>query len=242
MSHPDIVPVLDADPELGERLARADFEAARHSLTARVVVAPPGAWHPEERWTAASHPAFGLLVLEGLAMRQTTVAGRPSTEPVGPGDLLRPWDQDGDLGMIPVDVRWQVHTPLSLAVLDHRFAVAAAGWPAILDALAGRALRHTRWLAFLLSMRQITRVEGRILVVFWALSERWGVVTPHGVHLRLRLTHEVLGHLVGARRPSVTTALGALAAAGAVERTREGYRLLGDPGEALERVVGSQAA
>ena len=85
-------------------------------------------------------------------------------------------------------------------------------------------------------------MERRLLMLFWALSGRWGVVTPRGVHLRLRLTHEALGRLVGARRPSVTTALGALAETGALERTPEGYRLLAECAEAMERVLGRQAA
>lgn len=239
--HPDIVQVLDADPELGEPLAAEEFAAARGALAARAIRVVGGPWRPEERWTAEEHPAVGLLVLEGLATRETTVAGRPSTELIGGGDLLRPWDQDSDLGMVPVSVHWRVAAPLSVAVLDQRFLLAASHWPAVLDALAGRALRRTRWLAFQLSMRQIMRVEGRLLVLFWALSERWGVVTPQGVHLRLRLTHEALGRVVGARRPSVTTALGALVEAGAVERTPEGYRLLGDYQQALERVIGQAA-
>lgn len=242
MPHPDIVPVLDADPELGEQLAAEEIQAARRALSARTIVVAGGAWRPADRWSEDDHPALGLLVVEGLVTRETTVAGRPSTELLGGGDLLRPWDQDADLGIVPVSVRWRVAAPLRLAVLDQRFLQAAARWPAVLDALAGRALRRTRWLAFQLSMRQITRVEGRLLVLFWALSERWGVVTPRGVHLRLRLTHEALGRLVGARRPSVTTALGALAEAGALERTPEGYRLLGDCDEAIERVLGRQAA
>ena len=58
-------------------------------------------------------------------------------------------------------------------------------------------------------------------------------VTPAGVHVELGLTHEQLGRLVGARRPSVTTALGALRAAGLLDRTGDGYVLLGDVAEAM---------
>jgi hypothetical protein len=242
LPHPDIVPVLDADPELGEHLAAGEFDAARRALVIRTIRVPAGTWRPQERWTATDHPAIGLLVLEGLVTRQTTVAGRHSTELVGPGDLLRPWDQDNDLGTIQVGVEWRVMSPLTLGDLDERFMLAAHRWPGIGDALASRALRHSGWLAFLLSLKQIMRVEGRLLVLFWALADRWGVVTPTGVHLRLKLTHEALGKLVGARRPSVTTALGGLTGAGAIERTSEGYRLLGDPEQVLQRVVGEPAA
>jgi hypothetical protein len=240
LNRTDIVPVLDADPELGENLTADDFDAARRALLARVVTVEAGTWQPELSWDDNEHPTLGLLVLEGLMTRQITVASRPSTELIGAGDLLRPWDQDGDVG-IPVDVQWTVLGRMRLAVLDQRFLLTACRWPRVVDAMAGRALRHSRWLSFQLAMRQIMRVEGRLLLLLWALSDRWGVVTPRGVHVRLKLTHEALGKLVGARRPSVTTAIGALTEAGAIERVEDGYRLFGDPEQALRRVVGDTA-
>src|SRR3954452_7744478 len=101
-------------------------------------------------------------------------------------------------------------------------------------------VRRARWLSFRLAMKEIMRVEGRILILLWAMSERWGVVTPRGVHVKLRLTHEALGKLVGARRPSVTTAIGALTAAGELERMADGYRLYGDANTALQHVLGGE--
>lgn len=241
MSRPEIVPVLDVDPELGERLPADEFEAARRALLVRVMTFDAGAWHPEAHWTDREHPTLGLLVLDGVITRQISVADRPSTELLGPGDVLRPWDLDADVG-IPVQVSWHVLQRAQLALLDQRFLVSAARWPPVVDALAGRGQRRSRWLAFQLAMKQIMRIEGRLLVLLWALSERWGVVTPRGVHLRLKLTHEALGKLVGARRPSVTTALGALAEAGLIERVPDGYRLFGDAEQAVRRVAGQQAA
>jgi CRP/FNR family cyclic AMP-dependent transcriptional regulator len=144
--------------------------------------------------------------------------------------------------MIPVDISWQAVNSSRFALLDQRFLLNACRWPSVVDALAGRGARRSRWLAFQLGMKQIMRVEGRLLVLLWALSERWGVVTPRGVHLRLKLTHEALGKLVGARRPSVTTAVGALTEAGAIERVGDGYLLYGDASSALQRVVGQEAS
>lgn len=239
MNRPDIAPVLDADPELGERLPAEEFDAARSGLLARVVTVESGAWSPEQSWSEDEHPALGLLVLEGLLTRQIKVAGRPSTELLGSGDLLRPWDQDADMG-IPVEVSWKALSRTRLAVLDQRFLLTACRWPGVVDAITARAVRHSRWLSFQLGLKQIMRVEGRLLVLLWALSERWGVVTPRGVHLRLKLTHEALGKLVGARRPSVTTAIGALTEAGAIERVEDGYRLYGDAEQAMRRAVGEE--
>lgn len=240
LNPPDIVPVLNADPELGERLPAEEFDAARRALLVRVIELPAGPWAADTA-PRADQPAYGLLVLDGALIRQITVAGRPSSELLGAGDLLRPWDEDPDAG-VPAEVTWHAVQPTRLAVLDARFLASAVRWPALLDALASRALRRARWLGFLGATKQITRVEGRLLILLWALSERWGVVTPRGVHVRLRLTHEALGRLVGARRPSVTTALGVLAAEGRLERVEDGYRLFGDVDAALRRVEGAAAA
>lgn len=237
LSHPEIVPVLDADPELGERLPAPEFETARRSLLARVHVVELGPWDAATEWAGSDHP-LGLLVLEGLVVRQTAVADRPSTELLGAGDILRPWDPDEEIGAIPMPACWHVAARLRVAVIDHRFMVAAARWPEVLDALGARMVRRARWLNFQLGLKQIVRVEGRVLLLLWALSDRWGVVTPRGVHVRLKLTHEALGRLIGARRPSVTTAIGMLTQAGELERVADGYMLFGDPEDALRRAAG----
>lgn len=242
MSRNEIVGVLDADPELGENLPSEEFDAARKALLARTIVVEPGSWQPKTLFSEDDHPTLGLLLLEGVMTRQLSLAGRPSTELLGSGDLLRPWDMDSELGMIPVEIQWHALVRTRFALLDQRFLLTAARWPAVIDGLAGRGARRSRWLAFQLGMKQIMRVEGRLLVLLWALSERWGVVTPLGVHLRLKLTHEALGKLVGARRPSVTTAVGALTEAGAIERVSDGYRLYGDATTALQRVVGQETS
>ena len=55
------------------------------------------------------------------------------------------------------------------------------------------------------------RVERRLLLKLRQLAERWGRVTPDGIRLDLRLTHQELANMVGAVRESVTIALGRLA-------------------------------
>ena len=73
------------------------------------------------------------------------------------------------------------------------------------------------------------RVDARLLHLLWQLADRWGRVTPQGVSIPLRLTHELLADLVAAQRPSVTLSLQQLERQG--EITREGGRLMliGDP-------------
>jgi CRP/FNR family transcriptional regulator len=55
------------------------------------------------------------------------------------------------------------------------------------------------------------RVERRLLLKIQQLAERWGRVTPRGIRLDLRLTHQELADMVGAVRESVTIALRNLA-------------------------------
>lgn len=55
------------------------------------------------------------------------------------------------------------------------------------------------------------RIERRLLLKLRQLALRWGRVTPDGVRLDLRLTHQELANMVGAVRESITLALGRLA-------------------------------
>ncbi|WP_217913027.1 Crp/Fnr family transcriptional regulator [Miltoncostaea marina] len=75
------------------------------------------------------------------------------------------------------------------------------------------------------------RVERRLALKLRQLADRWGRVTPDGIRLDLRLTHQELAGMVGAVRESVTIALRRLSEAGEVEvrnrtliirRTRDG--------------------
>jgi CRP-like cAMP-binding protein len=96
-------------------------------------------------------------------------------------------------------------------------------------ALMARAVRRSRALVHHLAITQVTGVETRIAMVLWEFAERWGHVRPDGVALSLGLTHETLARLVGARRPSVTTALRALAEQGRVTQEGPGRWVLHGP-------------
>lgn len=224
------IPLLDADPELAEGLAPAELDVARRSVAVHAVTLETGPWEPlRQEWPVA--PTLGLLVLEGVVTREIVFAGRTTTELLGSGDVLRPWEDDLQFDPLPFDVVWQVHEPTRFALLDGRVALATARWPVLAGALSRRHVRRSRGLAFQLAIAQIPRVDDRLLVLLWALAERWGRVSTHGVRLPLALPHRTLATLVGARRPSVTTALSGLARDGLVERTEEGWLLHGDPAD-----------
>ncbi|HYF24796.1 MAG TPA: Crp/Fnr family transcriptional regulator [Baekduia sp.] len=227
-----LISVLDADPELGNDLDPEDKELARRHAVAVVHSLGPG---PLEITLngATAHPAIGLLLLEGLVTRDVELAGRSTTELLGTGDLVRPWDDELSLEPLPGSIRWSVLEPARVAVLDRRFAAVAGRWPSILDTVVTRTMRRSRALAVQRAIAQVPRVDARVLVLLWQLADRYGKVSPQGVRVPLQLTHETIGKLVGARRPSVTTALGVLARQGLVERTDSGWLLHGDPAEAL---------
>ena len=57
-------------------------------------------------------------------------------------------------------------------------------------------------------------------------------MTTEGIALRLPLTHRLLAELIGARRPTVTTAVGQLESRGALSRRpRDEWLLHGSPPE-----------
>jgi Mn-dependent DtxR family transcriptional regulator len=69
-----------------------------------------------------------------------------------------------------------------------------------------------------------------VLAFLWHLAERYGVVVPGAVRIDVPLTHSVLARLVGARRPTVTTALQRLMHLGYLQRDARAFVLLGDAG------------
>jgi CRP/FNR family transcriptional regulator, cyclic AMP receptor protein len=228
VSSRSLIHLLEADPELAEGLTPPELEVAVRSVVVHVQTLEPGPWDPDdEPWPV--QPTLGLMVLEGVLTRDIVFAGRTTTELLGAGDVLRPWEDDVQFDPLPFGVAWHVHEPARVGVLDGRFALAAARWPALAGSLSRRHIRRARSLAFQLAIAQLPRVDDRLLVLLWALAERWGRVSPKGVRLPLALPHRTLATLVGARRPSVTTALSGLSRDGLVERTEDGWLLHGDP-------------
>jgi CRP/FNR family cyclic AMP-dependent transcriptional regulator len=225
--HPNAgVRVLERDPDLAAGLARGELARATDEL-----LAPPleidwttrsGRWGPEGG-------GLGLLVLDGLLLREVHVIGTSSAELLGAGDLIRPADVDGELTLpAPAEMRWTVLAPPTVVALDEAFLAVACRYPTVLARLTARAVGRAKALAVHEAVTNLKHVETRLLVQFWHLAERWGRVGPDGVTVTLPLTHEVLAKLVGAARPSVTTALGRLADRGELARDGTAWRLRAD--------------
>lgn len=232
------VRLLDALPELGEHIESAELPLARRRLAAELIVVEKGSWRPEVRQVEPGY--LGLLVLDGLLTRDVVMHEPLATELVGRGDLLRPGDTYGEDAPIPFDVSWQVSHPARLAVLDADFARRAARWPSVGEFVVKGMTSRAHSLAVSMAISRLRHVDLRLLVFLWYLADRWGKVRRDGVCVPLRLTHETLGRLVGARRPSVTTALRELREDKRITRTPEGFWVLhGPPPETTGRLIGS---
>jgi hypothetical protein len=219
--------VLDEDSELSALVPNAQLQTARQASLAGVVDIPLGSWDARVDADRARE-GFGLLVLEGVLVRRVGFAGRFGAELLAGGDLLRPWEYDGD-ETIGFETTWRVLAAARLAVLDTVWTERMARYTRVGPALAGRALARSRRLVAMMAIAQQPRLDERLWMLFWELADRHGRVHPDGVYVDLPLTHEVLSHLVAARRPSVSGALTKLADQGRVRRDGRRWVLSGDP-------------
>jgi hypothetical protein len=229
--------VLEEDPDLYDRVPDPERPRAVAEAIARVQTLDLGMW--DEPDSPEDHrDGFGLLVLDGLLARRVTLGRFDCTELLGQGDLLRPWSfAGGSPASVPSKVTWNVVEPVRLAALDRRFAVSVAPWPEVTASLMDRIVQRARWLAFQLAVCHVVRVDTRLLLMMWQFADRWGRMTRDGARVSLPVTHSVLASVVGARRPSVTTALGRLQGHGLIERLPDGAWLLhGAPPEDYARL------
>jgi CRP/FNR family cyclic AMP-dependent transcriptional regulator len=84
-----VVRLLDEDPDLAETMRAEEREVAARALVVRVATAEPGELEPP----APDLSALGLLVLDGLLVRRLHLGAMPFAELLGPGDVLRPWEE-----------------------------------------------------------------------------------------------------------------------------------------------------
>jgi CRP/FNR family transcriptional regulator, cyclic AMP receptor protein len=220
--------LLDLDADLGNLLDHDRHEAARRQLTVRVTAIATGHWDVTQlRNVDPLH--VGLLVLEGVLAREIALEDTVSTELLGPGDLTRPWQTDGISELLPASTRWNALSRVRLAVLDRHLAARLTEWPEINAVLLERLHARAQRLATTQAISQLHRVDRRLIAIFWHLAERFGRVTADGVVVPLALSHRLVGQLIGARRPTVSSALTALAQDGKLLRLPDGTWLLPGP-------------
>ena len=229
-------PLLELDHELA-RVGPEDQRARAMAATkVRVRTLARGEWAAIGDY-GACRSWMGLLVIAGFLTRQTTCAGETVCEIVGPGDLLRPWDHDGEYPVEGITTSWQVLGPTTIALLDDGFARQIAPWPALTVAILARIGRRARWLALRLLISQIPGVPIRVLYLLWHLAERWGEPAEGVLRIPVGLTHEQIAELIGAQRPSVSHAIGTLRSEGVRRLPGAGWEIPLQTPAALERML-----
>lgn len=218
-----MIDLFAADAEFAGAIPQDEAELAERVLTVPRIDASVGPFDvpARESWHA---PVTALVLVRGAIARHVDVADRVATQFHGPGDLVHPWSSDGE--GVPCRTRWSVHDTAVLAVLDRRFALAMGRWPALATLLSDRLAEQASRASVHTAIAQLPRVEQRVLAIPWQLAERFGHVGPDGVSVPLRLTHALIGECVGAWRPTVTLALGALCDEGLISRRDDGAWVL----------------
>jgi CRP/FNR family transcriptional regulator, cyclic AMP receptor protein len=214
--------LLEIDPGLARRLPMKKGKRLRRLPAADVLQLPIGEWSPPHDQPERGH--LGFLLANGLIVREICVVGAWSVELLDRGDLLRPWIEDAASF---VEAHWRVIEPARLLVLEEH-AAEAVDWRELIDELVNRALRRSRSMAVTAAISATRRVEDRLLLLLWHVAERRGRPGPNGVEVFFPVTHETLAHLVGARRPSVTSAVHRLEEQNALIRRGPGEWLLRD--------------
>jgi CRP/FNR family cyclic AMP-dependent transcriptional regulator len=223
------VRVLEADPDLGAGLSGPRRAEAARRLVVRTLGARAGTL-PDSALRVSGPDGFGLLVLDGVIARELLLSDNVSAELLGAGDLLQDCRADDPSRLLRSRVRWTVIEPARVAVLGSRFAAELSDYPEITAVLVARMVERTHRVAMNHAIAQLTGVDRRALAVFWHLAERWGHVSAAGVEVPLRLPHRILAQIVGARRPTISTALTRLTERGEIARREDGgWTLLGDP-------------
>ena len=229
----DLISIIDADPDLGELLSASELERARREAVTRERRLPVGEWQALEAIEPNVHHR-GFLVIDGLIAREVEVLGRRAVELIGAGDVLRPWGWDPSGSHVQAEVGWKVLEPTRLAVLDAGLVARMSPFPGLGLELFARGTRRAHFLAVVLAIAHHQRVDDRLILTLWHLADRWGKVSAQGVIVPMPLPHQRLADIVGAHRPSVTTAMGELVRSGRIRRREDGtWLLLGPPPEGL---------
>lgn len=223
MAAPTHIRLLEADPDLGRSLSPDERAEARNVVKVTTRDIAPGAWDVATELRSPDH-AFGAIILDGLVLHELDIEGRSSLQLLGPGDVLA---AAAHTGAPKEHGHWTVAAGAQIAILDGYVLVAMHRWPQIGEGLFTRATDQLARLARQLAILQLPNVEQRLLAMFGLMAERWGRVTPAGVTIPIKLTHDLLGRLVGARRPTVTLAISELARDGRLVRQADRTWLLG---------------
>jgi CRP/FNR family transcriptional regulator, cyclic AMP receptor protein len=213
--------LLDLHPGLGAHLAAADRDAVGRALRLPVLELPSG---PVDVGALAGRPevigpCLGLCIARGVLIRDTLLDGRVSTQLLVRDDLLLVGGVHDDA--LAAEPALRVSDPALVVVLDDRLLAACRRWPRLLTGVLRRLELQTDRLQRAQAINHLPRVEDRLIGLFWTFADHFGRVHPDGVHIDLALTHTTIGQMIGARRPTVSLGLAALAADGLLHADRD---------------------
>ncbi len=218
------VRLLEVEPDIGR------FLTAEERAAVLTLVSVPLATVLKGDFTLFDEgKPFAGLVLEGMLFQRLRVGDHVGLRLLGPGDILSVGGTLRSTLLTQTECRAAART--ELALLGNEVLSAARRWPRLMAGLHLRIGEQSERLAIQLVICQLPRVEQRLLALMWLLAESWGRVTAAGTVLPLSLTHEALGELIGARRPTVTLALIELTKRGAIVKEDGGWLLLESPPE-----------
>jgi CRP/FNR family cyclic AMP-dependent transcriptional regulator len=222
-----VVRVLAEDSDLAAGLSPGELvDASRHAIA-------PGFNLPRGKWDFAPTPdpgSLGALIIKGLIVVRIEVGERAHLELLGEGDIISPWVGVGSDLTVRSHVGSEVVRDLQIALLNRAFAIRTASWPEIHAAVVQRLILRSRRLSLQAAINAVPRIDERLELTLWHLADRFGRMSREGVQLTLPITHEQLSEMVGARRPSVTSALRQLKGRHRlVGKTGRDWILLGDP-------------
>jgi len=229
------IAVVDLYRDLVNGLSHAELETLRHALLLPTVRLQPGRCELTAcAEVAEARGLIGVVVTAGLIISEVRLAGHVSAQLYGPGDLLSGNHEPN--GSLAITQSLRAPVPTSLAILDDRFVAAVSRWPRLAAAFFTQTMCQIDRAREHQTICQLTRVEDRLMTLFWSLADRWGRVRVDGVTIDLPLTHETIGRLIGARRPTVTLGLRELARQRLLCREQGGRWLVAT--ESLHRVNG----
>jgi CRP/FNR family transcriptional regulator, cyclic AMP receptor protein len=220
----DSLPLLEALPDLAMVGARPRATPLR--IDAEWV--PAGPFRPER-----IPPTFGTVVvlLSGLVARTTTLDEGSAAELLGTGAVLAPpgsGRQEG-LGLLGCNVRYEALETSRVGIVGPDLLAGLAEQPELVAALLTGRGRLDVERSAMQALARLTGVDRRLLALFRLLAARHGRPTPEGIVVPVAIPHRLLAELIGARRPTVTTALRSLRHSGELRRLQDGTWLLREP-------------
>jgi hypothetical protein len=213
---PTQIPLMRAEPEFLKAVPEGDHAVAaarplvtRHELSIG---------HFEAVDLADEQPPpFGLLVLSGAVCRETVLGGHASAYLFGPGTIMQPWEQIA--ASLPWEPSWSCVLETTVVVLDGDFPRYLERWPALGELVRAQLSAQLQGALCQCALTGLSRVDDRIIALFWHLADVWGTVRRDGVVIRLPLTHRLIGRMVAAERATISLALSRLSHRGLLVKT-----------------------